>query len=261
MKPKLYGVLPKPAVAVVGVWDPFSTSHRELFLRLRAYSVENSCSSLGVLIDPPPGAFSSFKARYRVSGWPEYDSVRARVRFILNCGVDAVLCMRFCEQDFSATAEDFLDAVRAHARLEELWLGALQLLGPGPRGSMAAVAEYTNLHGMHLRILPPPPLLTYDVRAFLASGRLIDAIQTVGHPPVWDRPSSGELHLAWRPGLYRAFPMERPEAKQRLDEIKLTLAPSQSGPAKLLWPSRSIRYLAFSSGPADPQSAQPGDTA
>jgi hypothetical protein len=105
---------------------------------------------------------------------------------MLDCGLDAVLCMRFRKQDFMATASDFLDAVRAQVRLEELWLGALQLLGPGVRGSRAAVAEYAALHGMRLTILPPPLPANRDWRLHSKSTRL-DWVGTL-------RYESGLLH-------------------------------------------------------------------
>jgi hypothetical protein len=253
MRARLYGNLSGPAVAVVGVWDPFLASHRELLKSLHGSAIRTTRSSLGVLIDPPPGAFSKFKVRYGVSGWPEYDSVSARVKFMLDCGLDAVLCIRFRKRDFMATAADFLDAVRAHVRLEELWLGALQLLGPGQRGSRAAIAEYAALHEMRLTILPAPPVATYDVRSFLAAGRLRDAIAVVGRPPVWQRPRSGQLQLAWRPGKYRAIALTRPSSINGA-EMDLALTSCPRGPAKLSWPCRHIRYLAFTSGPRDVES-------
>lgn len=251
MKCRLHGSLAKPAIAVVGVWDPFLSYHRDMLKHLRASANKKNCSSLGVLIDPSPGTFSSFKMRYGVSGWPVYDSLQARVSFMLECGLDAVLCVRFRKHDFTATAAEFLDTVRTNVLLDELWLGALQLLGPGDRGSAAAIADYAALHGMRLTILPPPPLATYDVRSFLASGRLADAIAVVGHPPIWERPRSGTLRLAWRPGTYRAVPMNRTDLNLGRSDIEVTLSLCPKGPATLSWPSRSIRYLAFTLGPSD----------
>ena len=251
MKCRLYGSLLRPAIAVVGVWDPFLSYHRDMLKDLHAYATKKSSSSLGVLIDPSPGKFSSFKMRYGVSGWPVYDSLQARVSFILGCGLDAVLCVRFRKRDFTATAAEFLDAVRASVLLDELWLGALQLLGPGDQGSAAAIADYAALHGIRVTILPPPPLATYDVRSFLASGRLADAIAVVGHPPIWQRPRSGTLRLAWRPGKYRAVPIERVDFILGQPDMEVTLSLRPKGPGALSWPSRSVRYLAFTMGPSD----------
>jgi FAD synthase len=265
MRATQYGRLTGPVITVVGVWDPFLASHRTLLQQLRSRAAARSRSSLAVLIDPPPGAISRFRLRYGTSGWPVYDSVSTRVGFILDAGVDAVLCMRFRRRDFGATAAEFLDAVRARAEVEELWLGAVQQLGPGPPGSRAAVADYAVRHGLRLTMLPAPPLATYDVRHLLASGRLAEAVRVVGHPPIWARPKSAGLRLAWHPGPYRAIPLKQPgpvSAGSPLDgasTLQVVIRPQSKGPGKLTWPGPEIRYLAFVSGPCD-QAAEPDDT-
>jgi FAD synthase len=251
MRATQHGCLTGPAIAVVGVWDPFLSSHRTLLEELRDRATQGSCSSLAVLIDPPPGTVSRFRLRYGTAGWPVYDSVSARIRFMLNCGIDAVLGVRFSKRDFGAAAADFLDAVRAHVAVEELWLGAVQQLGPGPSGSRTAVADYAVRHGLRLTMLPAPPLGTYDVRYLLASGRLADAIEVVGHPPIWARPRSGGLRLAWKPGRYRAIPLTHPGPISEGSELDVVVTPQPKGPSRLTWPDREIRYLAFVSGPSD----------
>jgi hypothetical protein len=235
----------------VGVWDPFLPSHKSLLEDLRDRAVESGRSSVAVLIDPSPGTIGSFKARYGTAGWPVYDSVPARIRLMRDVGLDAVLRMRFRRRDFDATAAEFLDAVRARVDLEELWLGALQLLGPGAPGARAAVADYADRHGFRLTMLPLPPVGTYDVRALLASGRLADAIDVVGRPPIWSRPPSGTLRLAWRPGPYRVAGIERWGAIAAGSALDVTLTAEPRGRPKLVWPDPGIQYLAFTSGPAD----------
>jgi FAD synthase len=236
-------------MVVVGVWDPFLSSHRELLQGLRDRATQDARSSLAVIIDPAPGTLGY--RRYGASGWPVYDSIMSRIRLMLGCGLDAVLLMRFRKRDYTATAAEFLEVVCSHVRIAELWIGARQQLGPGPRGWHPAIAEHANAHAMRLTILPEPPLPTYDVRSFLASGRLADAIAVVGRPPVWERPRSGELRLAWQPGTYRAVPLEHPDAVGTAPVITLSLAPRSGGPGHLNWPCRRIKYLAFVSGPRD----------
>lgn len=251
MRATQHGRLIGPAVAVVGVWDPFLASHKSLLEDLRDRAVESRRSSVAVLIDPSPGTFGSFKARYGTAGWPVYDSVPARIRLMRDLRLDAVLRMRFQKRDFDVTAAQFLDAVRARVDLEELWLGALQLLGPGTQGARAAVADYADRHGFRLTILPLPPVGTYDVRALLASGRLADAIDVVGRPPIWSRPPSGALRLAWRPGPYRATGLETWGVIATRTELEVTLTAEPRGRPKLIWPDPDIRYLEFTAGPAD----------
>jgi FAD synthase len=251
MKMTLQGHLAKPAITVVGEWDPFLLSHRALLASLCERAAQRACSSLGIVIDPSPGTVSPFRFRYGRYGWPVYDSVSARIGFMRACGLDAVLCVRFRQQDFAAGAAEFLDAVRAQVTLDELWLGALQQLGSGPSGSPAAIAAYATEHAIRLTMLPLPPLGTYDTRSFLATGRLVEAIDVVGRPPIWERPRSGTLRLAWRPGRYRAIALQTLSSRWDGDEITLDLNPDTGGTPQLTWPRRDVRYLAFVSGPAD----------
>jgi hypothetical protein len=94
--------------------------------------------------------------------------------------------------------------------LEELGLGATQLLGQGHAGAKDAVAAYTDRHGLRLHLLPRPPVAPDDVRRLLAAGRMRDAVRMIERPPIWRRPRSGLLRLAWRPGAYRAIAMSSP---------------------------------------------------
>jgi FAD synthase len=251
MRAAQHGHLTGSAVAVVGVWDPFLPTHKLLLEDLRDRALASGCTSVVVLIDPPPGAAGGFHVRYGMPDWPVYDSVGARVCLIRDLGVDCVLCMRFRKRDFDATAAQFLDAVRTRVELEELWLGAVQLLGPGSRGARPAVAEYADRHGFRLTILPRAPVGTYDIRSLLAAGRLADAIDIVGRPPIWGAPRSGALRLSWRPGAYRAVGLERPGAVAHGAELEVTLTPEPGRPSRLIWPRPDIHYLAFVSGPAD----------
>jgi hypothetical protein len=246
-----HGRVSRPAVAVVGVWDPFLPSHASMLAGLRDHAVTAGLASVAVLIDPAPGAVSGFAARYGAAGWPVYDSVPARVGLMRHLGLDAVLCMRFRQRDFKATAAEFLDAVQARVKLEELWLGAMQLLGPGDQGGPQAVAHYADRHGLRLTMLPRAPVGTYDVRSLLASGRVRDAAGVVGRPPIWRRPPSGALRLSWGPGPYRAVALDRPEAPLDGAELEVVLTARRNGPPTLAWPRPDIRYLAFTSGPAD----------
>jgi FAD synthase len=251
MRATKHGAVDKPAVAVVGVWDPFKGSHRELLENLRNAAAKSGRSSVAVLIDPAPGATSAVMQSYGTNGWPVYDSVAVRVRLIRDLGVDSVLCVRFRIGDFRATAAEFLDTVRMHVPLGELWLGELQMLGPGPPGSRAAIERYADLYGFGLRVLPRAPIDIYDVRFLLASGQVRKAVAQVGRPPTWMRPRSLLLRLAWRPGRYYVNCLELPSSPAEGTPREVSLEIKGRGPACLVWPDSESRYLAFISGPAD----------
>jgi FAD synthase len=254
MKATLHGSATSPAIAVVGVWDPFKSSHRSLLGELRDTALASGQSSLAVLIDPAPGTRSPVAQSYRTGGWPVYDSVPVRIRLMLGLGLNAVLYVRLRAADFSASAAEFLDIVTDRVRLGELWLGELQLLGPGPAGSATAVAQYASRHGIRLRTLPRAPIDVYDVRQLLATGQLHEAIDQVGRPPTWARPRSNSLlRLAWCPGPYRVQGMEAPGLPGGGFQFDVELVSTPRGQATLMWPDSRIRYLSFISGPGDSQ--------
>jgi FAD synthase len=85
---------------------------------------------------------------------------------MLDLGIDDVLCVRFRKQDFSATAAQFLDTLCENVELDELWLGELQLLGPGSEGGRAAITKFAQTHGISLTVLPRPPLSIYEFVSF-----------------------------------------------------------------------------------------------
>jgi FAD synthase len=238
------------AVAVVGIWDPFTLAHRSLLSQLHDEAVVTQRSSLVVLIDPQPGAYAGAQ-RYGTAGWPVYDAVVARISMILDLGIDAVLCVHFRQGDFGASAAEFLDTVRRNVELDELWLGELQMLGPGRSGDQAAVVKYAQLQGFRVTILPRAPLYAYDVRWLLATGQVKKAVEQVQRLPTWQAPRSLTLPLAWRPGPYRAVALDRPGGAQKQPELGLRLEANGTGPPTLQWPDRRIRYLGFISGPAD----------
>jgi FAD synthase len=251
MRATLRGSISRPAIVVVGVWDPFMPFHRTLLTGLHDAATATARSSVTVLIDPQPGSRSPAVHQYAAGGWPVYDSVPVRTQLIRDVGVDAVLYVRFGAADFKVTAAQFLDALRSYADIDELWLGELQMLGPGPSGGQRAIAEYTRTHGITLTVLPRSPLSTYDVRYLLARGQIQKAVDQVTRPPTWDSPRADALRLAWRPGQYRAVAFLRPGSRYEGRELELELTAHTSGPATLVWPDRRIKYLGFVRGPAD----------
>ena len=59
------------------------------------------------------------------------------------------------------------------------------------------------------------------------------------------------MSLAWQPGPYIAVAMDEPNSLLKGALTQVELRTQNQGAAKLIWPERSARYLAFLSGPAD----------
>ena len=122
--------------------------------------------------------------------------------------------------DADAGATEFFDSVLAGMPLPELWLGRSQSFGRGQAGSQATIARLAEQRGVRRHVLPRPPAeganAGYQALRLLADGRLADAIDQVGYPPVWRRPRSALLRLPWRPGRYRAARLEEARTLARL---------------------------------------------
>ena len=250
MRATQHGDIDRRALAVVGVWDPFKLSQRDLLEELRDTAATAGCSSVAVLVDPAPGSISAVAQSYRTNGWPVYDSVPVRIRLIRDLGVDSVLCVRFSTEDFKATAAAFLDTVRLYLPLCELWLGELQVLGPGPPGSRAAIERYADLHGFGLRILPRAHR---HLRCAVPSGVRTGAQGNCLSRPTADMDAAAVHHVAARvaPGPYHVHCLEQPGSRAEGAPRIVRLETHRRGPARLVWPDRESRYLAFVSGPAD----------
>ena len=248
MKPKLFGQITRPVMAVVGAWDPFLPAHQTLFAELAHSAHGTGLGTLGILIDPHPG-----KLIAGAGEWPIYDDIKIHIPQMLAQGLDGILLLRFFKSDLNATAQDFFDRVRPQVDLQELWLGATQNLGSGVGGGPQAIAELCAQTGVRLRRLPEMGLKNVgrDVRRLLRQGQLAEAIRIVDRPPLCRRPRTGRVQRAWAPGCYHAVPLRHPTAPLTVAPIEIQLQPTAQGGSSFAWPDRAMPYLAFLTGPAD----------
>ncbi|MGH2589057.1 MAG: hypothetical protein ACRDJE_29385 [Dehalococcoidia bacterium] len=253
MHPTLYGRLNAPAVTIVGTWDPFLPNHQELCEALVRDAHARGLAAAAILLHPSPKRFL-FGAEHA----PVYDDIHARIWRMHQCGIDAVLKLRMFNRDIDLGAVEFFDVVTRALEVDELWLGARQSLGRWTAGSQLTITEQAQRHAIRLRILPDPPKdprpPRRSVERLLASGQIAEAIDEVGHPPIWRRPRSGRLHLAWQPGVYETAPLSDLGAPLSGARLRVTLAADKTVPV-LDWPDADARFLAFVSGPSDAAAA------
>jgi len=121
------------------------------------------------------------------------------------------------------------------------------VLGSGPGGSTQTIAALCAKRKITLKRLPTSreSRMSGEARSLLSNGRLREAIQLVGRPPVWSRPRSGKLRLAWRVGDYLAVPLPEPTAQPSGAPLHVHLEAVDHQPAILRWPDPDIRWLAF----------------
>lgn len=237
------------AVAVVGTWDPLMSMHQQLLTYLAEYSRRISLSSLVVLLHPPPPSFIPESP----AEWPVYDDPKTRISLIKACGISATLLVHFQKADLDAPLTEFLDLIRPHARLDELWLGDNQTLGRGPEASNEALSELSHHRKFVLQRLPPvgDPYQVADARDLIKRGHLASLVRLVGRPAVWQRPSRGKIRLPWPPGAYLGFRTDGPGAAPKGSPLNIHLVAEGDGIVSADWPSKDIKWLAFTAGPSD----------
>ena len=135
----------------------------------------------------------------------------------------------------------------------ELWLGAHQTLGAGPRGR--ADGDPGTGRGQRHRVGAPAPAPPRNRGRSTDSWPRVgcdEAIRVVGRAPVRRRPRSLAVRLAWLPGRYQAVALDDPTAPAEGPPLlRRARAGRQTGLPRLQWPDRAIRYLAFVGGPGD----------
>jgi FAD synthase len=90
MKCYVHGSIDKPAVAVIGVWDPLLPAHKRLFEDIRARARAQSLTALVIAIDPDPVRFL-----WGASSRPVYNDVHTRIGQIIHCGIDELFRLIF----------------------------------------------------------------------------------------------------------------------------------------------------------------------
>ena len=248
MRAKLHGEGFGAAAAVVGGWDPIVPAHRHLFAKLSRHGRRSKLTSLAIALEPNPG-----RLVHGPDQWPVYSDLETRISEIRACGIDAVLVIRFARSDLDLGAREFLSTVRAQIRVRELWLGANQSLGFGPGGSGARINRLCGRLGIVVRRLSDSDAgkQTRLARRALWDGRVAGAARFTNRPPVWGRPRSRRLFLAWRTGTYWAVPLDNPLAQIESAPCPIHLFAAARSLSRLDWPDSSIRYLAFVRGPGD----------
>lgn len=241
MRVTVIGQVDQPAAIVVGSWDPLLPGHLALFRRLRKYARHHSLASVVVHLHPSPTRQLNGPLER-----PTYDDIKARLDMVAQCGVTASILVRFRKQDLTAGAKEFIGSVTQHVKIKELWLGAQQSLGSLESGSSEAISKLAKKHQFTVVRLPYSVQAAggRKVRQYLKNGDLGEATRIVGHSPVWAKPRSGLLRLAWRPGNYIVALLSSPSG-QTGQTMVLKLAASGQGVPKCRWPDPAIRWLTF----------------
>ena len=141
--------------ATLGNFDGVHTGHQKILRAINAKrdtwrSEGLKAASLLVSFYPHPLAVIQ-KGREL----PFISTLRQRIRWVGDCGVDYMLLIHFCASFATMKAEDFIDEyLLRRARVSHLVLGADARVGNGGKGTAAFIAERLAGAGRSVEVLP-----------------------------------------------------------------------------------------------------------
>lgn len=245
----LYGKVDRPAVIMVGVWDPLAAEHQELLSELATYAHARDLSAVTIVLDPAPPQF------LLNDPWPVFEPPLVRIERMQRLGIDGTVVVSFTPYHLATSAAIFLENVSRHITIAELWLGARQIFGKREPGSLEAILEAGRTSGFAVRQLDRETDLRrkgLQVRLRLASGCVAAAREIVGHTPIHSRLDEDAHRLAWAPGVYQVQLLDSLQAEPYSKSvIPLLLIDDTNGYSRFAWPDPQTPYLAFVRGPYD----------
>jgi len=240
--------VPRPALLLVGTWDPFIDLHRHLLQRASTYAAEQGMHCTTIIVDPNPSAFLHAPPR-----WVTYDDLLFRIEMLKKYGSSSCAVLRFTAGDLNLAADDFFDLLDASLPVAELWLGAEQSLGSGHRGSAPYVESAAGSRGIKVSRLNRngSKKIAAQARHLISSGRFAAATAIVGRPPVWQLQISSELQTSWPEGrcAFVRFSIDSEELCG--PEVIARLTATCTNLTSVICAERPSQYIAFTRGNCD----------
>lgn len=246
---RLYGIVDRPAVIMVGVWDPLGVEHQALLSEMVVYARSRGLAAVTVLLDPAPPQFLLNEP------WPIFEPASIRIERMRQLGIDGTVVVAFTAQHLATSAALFLASVSQHVTIAELWLGARQVFGRRGPGSLEAILAVAQTSGFDVRQLERETELKrkgLQVRLRLASGCVAATRELVGYAPVFARGDGVLSLIAWAPGLYQVRLLDGLDSPCEGRPVhRLLLTPATRGYCQFKWPAPQAPYLEFVGGPYD----------
>lgn len=251
MRSRIYGSRSGDHLVLIGTWDPTLQAHEHVFRDAVTTAASHGRQVAVITLNPAPPAQIFGPATF-----PTFTDVSARLALQRQCGVQTRIVVQMSRRELEYGADFFLSQVSRLIPFSELWLGAKQSLGPNRLGDHQAVLDYCEKRRVSLQRLPElnSKKTMFEARKFLAAGHLRRAIDLIQYPLYWARPRTTVVKLYWPPGCYRVASVDKPFEGSYVDISRITLSAESTIDASWFnWPDRRIPWLAFLSGPADPE--------
>jgi len=169
--------LPKTAVTI-GNFDGVHLGHQAMIRQLQSIAQNNNLKSLVMIFEPQPlEFFKGYDAPPRIS------SLREKVEYLTELGVDYIVIAKFDERFRSLSATDFADILKNQLNAQHLVLGDDFHFGKNRQGN----SEFLQSYGFEITSLDTievhgERVSTTRIRQTLQAGDLALAAQLLGRP-------------------------------------------------------------------------------
>lgn len=167
-------------VLTMGVFDGVHLGHRHLIGQVVGRARHLGCRSGVITFHPHPAAV------IRGECLPIMTTPQERLYLIRQLDADIVINMPFTAELSRRTAREFMDLIRGHLRLQELWIGPDFVLGRGREGDVTRLRQLGEEMGFAVHTVPPLVLdgevvSSTRIRSLLAAGDVAQAGRLLGH--------------------------------------------------------------------------------
>ena len=167
-------------VLTMGVFDGVHLGHRHLIAQVVGRARHLGCRSAVITFHPHPAAV------IRGECLPIMTTPQERLYLIRQLDADVVINMSFTAELSRRTAQEFMDLIRGHLRLQELWIGPDFVLGRGREGDVTRLRQLGEEMGFTVHVVPPLVLdgevvSSTRIRSLLAAGDVSQAGRLLGH--------------------------------------------------------------------------------
>ncbi|MFU9047278.1 riboflavin biosynthesis protein RibF [Acinetobacter tibetensis] len=169
--------LPETAVTI-GNFDGVHLGHQAMIQQLKQVAAQQQLKSLVMIFEPQPlEFFQGYEAPPRIS------SLREKVEYLTELGVDYIAVAKFDNTFRSLSAEAFASILKDQLNAQSLILGDDFHFGKNRQGNSEFLKNYGfDVHNLHTIALEGERVSSTRIRQTLAAGNLALAAQLLGRP-------------------------------------------------------------------------------
>jgi riboflavin kinase/FMN adenylyltransferase len=202
--------LKSDTILTIGAFDGVHRGHQHLIRQMVEQARHTERLAGLITFHPHPSAVLSPYNPTRYLSTPG-----EKVALLEGSGLDILAILPFDEDMARTPARDFVDRVRQHLRMAELWVGEDFALGREREGDVEALQALGRELGFNVRLIEPltwrgQPISSTRIRSLLLKGKVRQAAQLLGRYPSL----AGEVVRGSQRGHCLGFPTANLEVRQ-----------------------------------------------